>query len=201
VTPISQSNPKRQRILDAARELFLAGGYEGTSMDAIQRAVGGSKATLYAHFPSKEALFEAIVDGLGHQPLAMQLQRPGASPSAVLSGVAEKILQVLASPWFTRMQRRMIERAEASSDSVRAFFERGMGRSLRELEAWLHAQHRAGTLRCPKPARSAELFLGMAQGLHAQRSLFGLPGLSTSERAAWVRLVVRSFLELHRPAR
>jgi TetR/AcrR family transcriptional regulator, mexJK operon transcriptional repressor len=198
MNPIPRNTPKRQRILDAARELFLAGGYEGTSMDAIQREVGGSKATLYAYFPSKEALFEAIVDGLGHQPLTLQLQRPGASPSAVLSGVAEKILQVLASPWFTRMQRRMIERAEASAVSVQAFFERGPGQSLRDLEAWLRAQHRVGTLHCPQPARSAELFLGMVQGLHLQRSLLGFSGPSPSERVVWSRYVVKTFLQLHR---
>jgi AcrR family transcriptional regulator len=193
-----RSQKKRQQILAKARELFLIGGYEGTSMDAIQRAVGGSKATLYAHFPGKEALFEAIMEGLGSQPLTLPLQTSGRSPSAVLTGVAEKILQVLTSPWFTRLQRRMLERAEAAPDPVQGFFERGAGQSRRDVEAWLRAQHRAGALHCPQPARSAELFFGMVQGLHAQRSLFGLPGHSASERTNWIRYVVRSFLQLHR---
>jgi TetR/AcrR family transcriptional repressor of mexJK operon len=47
----------REKILTAAEGLFLAGGYHGTAMDAVTEAAGVSKQTVYAHFPSKEALF------------------------------------------------------------------------------------------------------------------------------------------------
>jgi len=55
---------KRQKIIDSARRVFLQQGYANTSMNGLIRLVGGSKATLYAHFSSKEQLFETVVECL-----------------------------------------------------------------------------------------------------------------------------------------
>ncbi|PWB83158.1 MAG: TetR/AcrR family transcriptional regulator [Methylocystaceae bacterium] len=52
---------KECQILSAARVHFLEQGFSETSMDAIARSAGVSKATLYAYFPSKEALFHHLV--------------------------------------------------------------------------------------------------------------------------------------------
>src|SRR5947209_276704 len=51
---------KRRAIIDAARKRFLRDGYE-TSVETIAAEAGVSKATVYNHFGSKEALFIAIV--------------------------------------------------------------------------------------------------------------------------------------------
>jgi AcrR family transcriptional regulator len=48
-------------MLDAALELFLERGYEGTSMDAVARAAGVTKPVVYACFPGKEELFRALL--------------------------------------------------------------------------------------------------------------------------------------------
>lgn len=52
---------KASLILDAAFELFLARGFDAVSTDLIAKTAGVSKATLYAHFPSKEALFSELL--------------------------------------------------------------------------------------------------------------------------------------------
>lgn len=52
---------KECQILSAARVQFLEQGFSDTSMDAIARCAGVSKATLYAYFPSKEALFSHLI--------------------------------------------------------------------------------------------------------------------------------------------
>jgi AcrR family transcriptional regulator len=44
----------RQRLVDAARELFVRNGTRGTSIDDIARAAGTSRATFYAHFTDKQ---------------------------------------------------------------------------------------------------------------------------------------------------
>ena len=49
------------RILDAAREVFLERGLAGASMDEIAGFARAGKPTIYARFPSKEALFTAVV--------------------------------------------------------------------------------------------------------------------------------------------
>ena len=55
---------KRERILDAARNLFLRNGLRGTTMEAIAREARIAKPTLYAHFPDKDAVFLAILEQL-----------------------------------------------------------------------------------------------------------------------------------------
>src|SRR5882757_3504391 len=52
---------RRPQVLDAALELFLERGYEGTSMDAVARAAGVTKPVVYACFPGKDELFRALL--------------------------------------------------------------------------------------------------------------------------------------------
>lgn len=64
MTPLAenvQSPDRRAEILTVATDLFLAHGFAATSMAALAKAVGVQKASLYHHFPSKEALFVACV--------------------------------------------------------------------------------------------------------------------------------------------
>src|SRR4051794_37211947 len=52
----------REHILDTAKLAFLEDGFERTSMDAIAARAETSKRSLYAHFPTKDALFLAVVE-------------------------------------------------------------------------------------------------------------------------------------------
>ena len=52
---------KHRQILDGARRVFLASGFDAASMNEIARVAGVSKGTLYVYFDSKEALFVALV--------------------------------------------------------------------------------------------------------------------------------------------
>lgn len=55
------SNTKN-RILDAALELFSIYGYEATSLGQVAEAVGIKKASLYSHFASKKEIFDTLID-------------------------------------------------------------------------------------------------------------------------------------------
>ena len=52
---------KKQKILEAALELFSIQGFEATSVSQIADAVGIRKASLYSHFESKQAILDALV--------------------------------------------------------------------------------------------------------------------------------------------
>ncbi len=52
---------KMAQVNEAAHRLFLEHGFAATSMDAVAREAGVSKATLYSYFPSKEALFAHLI--------------------------------------------------------------------------------------------------------------------------------------------
>lgn len=52
----------KQRILDKALELFSTQGYDSVSVGEIAKAVGIKAPSLYNHFPSKQAIFDAIME-------------------------------------------------------------------------------------------------------------------------------------------
>jgi AcrR family transcriptional regulator len=54
-------DPHRQRIVDAARAHFFSHGFRGVTMDDLAEELGISKKTLYAHFPGKFDLLEAVL--------------------------------------------------------------------------------------------------------------------------------------------
>ena len=57
-----QAVSTRERILDAAMELFSAKGFYDTRLDEIADEASASKGSIYFHFPNKEKLFIALVD-------------------------------------------------------------------------------------------------------------------------------------------
>lgn len=59
---IERGRTTRDRLIAAATELFGEHGYEGTSIGAVLEAAGVARGALYHHFPSKEALFDAVLD-------------------------------------------------------------------------------------------------------------------------------------------
>lgn len=62
----TKTEARRQRILDVATEIFAETGFERASMSEISARVGGSKATLYNYFPSKEKLFLEVMINSNH---------------------------------------------------------------------------------------------------------------------------------------
>ncbi len=88
--PQPPASRKEAQIVDAARKAFLEFGFAETSMEAIARAANVSKATLYAYFPSKEALFSHLVEAECEQKRNLLL-----APS--LEGGIEEALRALGA--------------------------------------------------------------------------------------------------------
>jgi AcrR family transcriptional regulator len=59
---IERGQATREHLIAVATQLFASRGYEGTSVDAVQQGAGVSRGSLYHHFASKDALFEAVVE-------------------------------------------------------------------------------------------------------------------------------------------
>jgi len=66
---VSLADAPRQRILDAALQLFAEHGSEGTSLQQVADRVGLHKSTLFHHFKSKEELAQEVFRGLGERLL------------------------------------------------------------------------------------------------------------------------------------
>src|SRR2546429_9763023 len=63
-TATRDKDATRQRLLDAAEQVFAEKGYHGAVVDDIIRASDSSKGGFYFHFPNKQGIFLALVDAL-----------------------------------------------------------------------------------------------------------------------------------------
>ncbi|HEY2387335.1 MAG TPA: TetR/AcrR family transcriptional regulator [Candidatus Binatia bacterium] len=80
---VEQGQATRQQLVSVATELFAHHGYEGTSIEAVLAASQLSRGALYHHFASKEALFEAVLEGV-EQTIARRIVAAASSgPDAV----------------------------------------------------------------------------------------------------------------------
>src|SRR3954452_1441143 len=91
---------KRRQILEGAREVFLARGFDGASMGEIAKAAGVSKGTLYVYFDSKEKLFEALTieEKRGLAEVLFRLDADDPDVRAVLTRLGHSYLGVLVRP-------------------------------------------------------------------------------------------------------
>jgi AcrR family transcriptional regulator len=95
--------PERRRplVLDAAFELFLEHGYDGTSMEAVARAAGVTKPVVYDCFASKEELFTALLRReetrvLGQIAAALPRGADRDDPEMLLGDTLTAFLQAVA---------------------------------------------------------------------------------------------------------
>lgn len=92
-----------ERILGAAGELFYAHGLRGVGMDQVIGQAGVAKSTLYAHFPTKEALVAAYLqatDESWRKQLRTAAEKAGADPAAQLTGLFDALLDAFARHGF-----------------------------------------------------------------------------------------------------
>jgi len=67
VTKRLKAAERRATILAVAKVLFADKGYHGVSVDEIAKRLGVSPAVLYQHFPSKEALYESVLNEISEK--------------------------------------------------------------------------------------------------------------------------------------
>ena len=185
---------RRAALVEAAEPIFLAQGYGATSMDDVAQSVGMSKKTLYQLFPSKEALFEAVVE---HFCAPMQAEPEPAVPGdraaleRLLGDIAQHILSLRSVALF-----RVIASEVKRAPELAAAVERSRGRKTGALERWLAAQAAAGWLRIASPKEAAGMLIGMVIGEpHILMLLGQRPPPDEAEIAARVRLAVSLFLD------
>jgi AcrR family transcriptional regulator len=89
----------RERVLDAAVELFAQQGYDGTSVSQVITRAGVAKGGFYHHFASKEALlYEVYGDLIGRQLEGMdQILRQGLAPAPTLRALIADLVTTTAA--------------------------------------------------------------------------------------------------------
>ncbi len=190
---------KRRQIMDGARTVFLAAGFDGASMNDIARAAGVSKGTLYAYFNSKDELFEAIIRAeKAHSAERLCTFKREGDIREMLTDFGVRLMGRMTEPGTLALTRVVIAAAEKFPNVGRAFYEAGPLYGATRLAAELGALEKAGALKAPDPERAAWQFLDLCQSYVFKRLLFGVvEGLTAEEIESAVQAGVEVFLKAY----
>ena len=194
-----------EAILDAATTVFLEQGYARASMTDIAARAGASKATLYTRFPSKSALFAALMDRRSRTlqaRLALEADSLTAPPAQVLGDLWTGVLRVVTNEENIRLHRLVQAECDRFPELATAFWQNSTGRGLEILKHYLGALVERGTLVIVNLDYAAEQLLGALLGGTVLRLGYRQPPLFTSdeELVRWVHSGVEAFLRAHAPA-
>ncbi|MDW5378360.1 TetR/AcrR family transcriptional regulator [Halomonas sp. HP20-15] len=175
---------RRERLLDAARDVFLEQGYAGASVNDVVARAGGSLATLYKQFGNKEGLFVAAMER--HIATAWAVleegRREATVPEQVLYELGRRMLELIFDPGVIRLKRGLAFEAERVPELGEMFLSRGPDRIRQELATYLDDQIAHGRLAIDDPREAAGMFMGMLLGEWHIDALLGRKIAPTAEQ-------------------
>ena len=192
---------KRRQIMDGARKVFLAHGFDAASMGEIGRAAGVSKGTLYVYFDSKERLFQAIAHEacLAQAQGVFTLDPADHDVAAVLTRLGREFVKFLCRPGGMSTLRTVISIAERMPDIGHDFYESGPIRGIAILREYLERQVAAGVLAIDDCEVAAAQFLDSCSATIFRPLLFNARAVPSEERMGHVvAIAVRTFLAAYR---
>jgi TetR/AcrR family transcriptional repressor of mexJK operon len=199
----------RAAVVDAARALFLHGGYAGTTMEQIAERAGLTKRTVYNNYADKEALFTQIVtEVIGYaEAFARDLQQEFTVPMtaarlpAALDDLGRRLALGILRPEVIALRRLLIAEAREFPALAARYFDRAPAQVLDALASGFERLGRAGLLQVPSPRRAAAQFAYLVAGEPLDRAV--LVGTTPSREfvIACARDGVQTFLARYQPAR
>ena len=184
-----------RRLLSVALKEFVAKGYGGSSLNAIVRKAGVSKTTLWSRFPSKEALFRAIMKAQIERLDAASVLKPRAGRPVLEEGLkayANHMLGLSLEGDLLEVNRLMASESQRFPELAAAAAERAR-LGIRRIAQFIEDCARADGIPCRDPAAAAEVFIFMLRGWHANAMLTN-QRVSAAAREKWVARAVRALL-------
>lgn len=157
---------KDGQILDAARHLFLEQGFGSTSMDAVAKRAGVSKATLYVHFENKERLFAEVVAAARsslHRAIAAITEDEEAAPADTLRLIGRQFLRFVTTPAALTLFRAVIGETQRFPELGQTIFQTGSNDMLNLITASIARATARGLLTVPDPKLAAAQFLALTK--------------------------------------
>lgn len=197
------SPAKREQILDGARALFRELGYERASVDAIAAKAGVSKATIYNHFRSKEALFLSTF-GAETEKLRLKfhslLETPSGDVEADLRQIGEDLLRLVCAPSNVCRQRVVSAEAARFPELGVALHAGGIQAGRERMARFFERAASMGLLDVEDAEEAAVDFASLCIGDLSKELQLGIRREATEEDiAANVRRGVRTFLRAYLP--
>lgn len=173
--PPSRREARRQSRCDAIVEVaaswFLEHGYAGTTMSAIAAELGGSKGTLWNHFPSKELLFAAVLERTTTEFRSQLLLalNPSDDIEEALRKFCRKFLAKVTSPDAVALHRLVSGEVGRFPEIGQIFYQRGPRLTQELLGNFLAGAMDRGLLRRDDPLIAARTLIGLClYGCHQQ---------------------------------
>lgn len=197
-----KSEAKRQHIVDVAAQTFRELGFEGASMAEICARVGGSKATLYNYFASKEELlFEVMTQSseaefeAAHRAIDVKTD----DIETALQQFGKRFLGALYSPEM-QANRHLAISSSGKTKLGRLMYERGVRQSQALVAEVLSEAMKQGKLRPSNPGVATQHLYALLEAELIDRFLFQLLGKITSKdiRAITGRAIA-VFMTAYRP--
>jgi TetR/AcrR family transcriptional repressor of mexJK operon len=171
---------RRATIVAAARRSFLNDGYAATTMSGLLTTLGGSKATLWSYFRSKEELFAAVIEDVT-RILRKQADDDLFSSDDIataLTSFCQGFMDRIASPDAVATWRLVTSESGRFPEVGRIFHEVAASRVERALADYIKRQIQAGNLIDEGAAEMSKLLLSMCTGQQT-RLLLGVDGEDT----------------------
>lgn len=194
---------KRAAILDAAKRMFVAHGFERVSMDQIASEAGVSKLTVYSHFGDKESLFSAAIGAKCEEQLATGLFAidPAVPLRERLLDIGRAFVALINSEEALAVHR-VVTAQPPPNRLGRLYWEAGPRRVQMAFESLLRDEIAAGTLEVPDARRAASQFFCLLKGeMHLRLLCDCAADFDDQDREAHVRASVDMFLRAYAPAR
>jgi AcrR family transcriptional regulator len=151
--PRLTAEARKEAIVEAVRDVFAEKGFDGTTTRELAKAAGVSEALLYKHFPSKESLYAAMLDGCSKGPTfaeATRILELEASTSTLVVMVHFMISHyVLGRPGDTyraAMNSLLVRSLLGDGEFVRLMHRKLAAAWLKKFDACLHAAAKAGEM-------------------------------------------------------
>ncbi|WP_256869152.1 TetR/AcrR family transcriptional regulator [Sphingobium lactosutens] len=162
-------------ILTVAQRYFLDHGYAGTTMSGIAAALGGSKGTLWNHFPSKEQLFAAVLSRVAraYQAQLSQILDPGDDLAATLQRACLSLINKVTSPDAIALHRVIISESGRFPELSQIFFELAPGNTRSLLARFLDGAMARGQLRQADARDAARALMALCTAGSHQQLLMG----------------------------
>jgi TetR/AcrR family transcriptional regulator of autoinduction and epiphytic fitness len=195
-----QDARKRRQILEGARRVFLASGFDAASMSDLAQEAGVSKGTLYVYFDSKEALFRALVseEKAAQFPKIFALDLTDPVETA-LRRLGRAFIRFLMSPQVVTAKRIVVAMGDRMPQLAADFYEEGPRQCTGRLAEYLSAQVAAGALVIDDVYLAAAQFIDLCQSTLVVPLMFGVQQRASDERIdAVVDAAVRVFLSAYK---
>jgi TetR/AcrR family transcriptional repressor of mexJK operon len=190
---------KRAAILAASERLFLALGFERSSMDAIAAEAGVSKITVYSHFEDKDSLFREVVKNKCERQLPPEIFviNARAPLRQQLTQIGRAFYGLVMSDDAIALHRLMT--AQQEPKLAQLFWEEGPKRAKAMFAEFLRAEVEAGALEIDDFYRAAGHFFCLLKGEPFMRITYGCGEVSESDALAHIDNVVDFFIRAYTP--